>query len=100
MPNDADKNMIIEIDKKLGILISRFDQEIKSNDEFKAEVRSTIDDTQTRLREVEIWKSKTEVKQEDEKFVKQTVIKWVVANILTTAAAVVGIVYLLTTKGL
>lgn len=99
MPASEENKLIIKIDKNLQVLISRFDQEIKSNDEFKAEIKSTIDNTQTRLRDIEIWKSKTEVKQEDEQFIRRSVIKWVVGNILTTALSVVGVIYLLTSKG-
>lgn len=100
MPNDAeDRNLIIEIDKKLGILINDVNREMKSNDEFKVEIKKTIDSTQTRLREIEIWKSKTEVAQEDNKFIKQTIIRWVVANMLTSIATVAGMIYLFT-KGL
>jgi len=100
MPSSEESKLIINIDKNLEVLIHRFDQEIKSNDEFKAEIKETVSDTQKRLRIVEDWKSKTEVKQEGDKFMKQVIIRWVVANLLTTVSAIAGAIYiLLSTKG-
>jgi hypothetical protein len=99
MTRDEESALLIKIDKNLDVLINDVNREVKSNDEFKIEIKKTIDSTQVRLREIEIWKSKTEVAQEDGKFIKQTIIRWVIANMLTSVVSVAGIVYLLS-KGL
>ena len=96
MTNEEESKLLIEMDKKIDVLINNLRLESKSNDEFKAEVRKTTDSTQTRLRSIEIWKSVTEVEQENTKFIKRTIIRWVIANMLTSAASIVGLVFLLT----
>ena len=96
MKDNEESKLIIEIDRKLAVLINSVSQEVKSNDEFKFEMKKTIDSTQSRLREIEIWKSKTEVNQEDDKFLKQTVIRWVVAGMLTSIGSAVALFIKLT----
>ena len=95
MTKDEESALLIKIDKNLDVLINKVNTEVKSNDDFKIEIKKTIDSTQSRLREIEIWKSKTEVSQEDDKFIKRTVIRWVITSILTTLAAAMGVIYLL-----
>ena len=100
MTPDEQTKLIINIDKNLLVLINRVNQEIDSNKDFKDEVRAVNSDQEKRLRAVEDWKSITEVKQENEKFMKRTMIRWVAANIVTAASAIAGVIYVLLTKGL
>ena len=84
MSPEEESRLIVEMDKKLDVLINSVNKEVKSNDEFKAEVRKTTDSTQTRLREIEIWKSKMEVSQDDFKTIKVSIIRWVISGMLTS----------------
>lgn len=95
MTRDEESALLIKIDKNLDMLINDVNREVESNDEFKKEIKKTIDSDQVRLREIEIWKSKTEVEQENSKFIKQSIIRWVIANILTSVGTVGGIIYVL-----
>jgi hypothetical protein len=97
MPNDADKNMIIEIDKKLGILISKVEDDIKASSEFKSEVKTEISKLQERVRALELTEAGNEAIMSTFVQVRNTLIKWFVGIACATLA---GAYVLLTTKGL
>jgi len=97
MPNDADKNLIVEIDKKLSILTNMVETEIKQSSEFKSEVKGNISELQNRVRALEITGAGNEAILTGFTQVRNSLIKWFIGIACTT---LLGAYVLLTTKGL
>ena len=87
MQERSDTRLIIEIDKKLGILIHAVESESKINAEFKAETKIDLTALQDRVRMIELWKSGAEINQEDFKQVKNSIIRWLVGTMLTMSVS-------------
>ena len=91
MPSAEESRLIANMDKKLDVLISKVEIEIDANKVFKSDVKSDVTSMQDRIREMELWKSKMEVNQDDFKLVKQSIIRWVVSGMLTSVIAALAI---------
>lgn len=97
MPSDADKNLIIEIDKKLTVLISKVETDIQISSEFKAEVKSEISKLQDRVRILELTDATNSNVMTGFIQVRNTLIKAFVGIAMATLMAAYA---MLTTKGL
>ena len=91
MPSAEESRLILNMDKKLDILISKVEIEIDANKGFKTDVKAEVSQIQDRIRVIELWKSKMEVNQDDFKLVKQSIIRWVVSGMLTSVIAALAI---------
>lgn len=86
--------LLIEVDKKLDILISGYENDKIANREFKRETREAINelgkDTKAerskifeRLNKIEEWKAGMMVDQKTISSVKDSIVKWVIGSMLT-----------------
>ena len=96
MTDYADKNLIIEIDKKITVLIDKVDTEIRIGTEFKKEVKSEIAQLQKRVRALELTDATNANVMDGLLNVRNTLIKSFVG---IAVAALMGAYVLLTTKG-
>ena len=97
MPSDADRGLIVEIDKKLTVLISKVDTEIKISTEFKSEMKSEVGKLQERVRALELTDATNANVMTGFLQVRNTLIKAFVGIAVTT---LLSAYVLLTTKGL
>lgn len=96
MPSSEERErLIISMDKKIDVLIAKFDAETKSNATHRTEIKDSMSSMQDRVRVIELWKSKMEVNQDDFKMVKHSIIRWVVGGMLTTLVAATAAIKLL-----
>ena len=96
MADYADKNLIIEIDKKITVLIDKVDTEIRIGTEFKQEVKGEIAQLQKRVRALELTDATNANVMDSLLNVRNTLIKSFVG---IAVAALMGAYVLLTTKG-
>ena len=95
MPNETE--LIIEIDKKLGILINKVDTEIKMSSEFKSDVKAEIATLQDRVRSLELTDATNANVMTGFIQIRNTLIKSFIGIAVMTLLSAYA---LLTTKGL
>jgi len=97
MTDNEDKNLIIEIDKKLTVLISKVDTEIKLSTEFKTEMKGEITKLLERVRGLELTDATNANVMSGFIQIRNTLIKSFVG---IAVATLLSAYVLLTTKGL
>ena len=91
---NEDRSLIVEIDKKLGILIGKVEAEAKISHEFKGEVKTEISKIQDRVRTLELTDATNSSAMESFTQIKNSLIKWFVG---IAGAAILGSYVVLST---
>ncbi len=73
---------LVDIDKKLSVLIEGFEREMELNKEYRSEHK----DLERRVRDTENWINMTKRDHTDFAQVRNSIIKWVVGSMLGISA--------------